>query len=43
MVLIVGGGILALLGLLPRWGWEAEVPFSQALVAWGLSCTCAGA
>jgi hypothetical protein len=43
MVLIVGGGILALLGLLPRWGWEAPVPFSQALVAWGLLCASAGA
>jgi len=43
MVLLVGGGIFALLGLLPRWGWEAAVPFSQALVAWGLLCASAGA
>jgi hypothetical protein len=42
MVLLVGGGIFALLGLLPRWGWEAAVPFSQALVAWGLLCASVG-
>ncbi len=43
MVLLVGGGLFALLGLLPRWGWEVAVPFPQALVAWGLLCLSAGA
>jgi hypothetical protein len=43
MVLLVAGGLFALLGLLPQWGWEAAAPFPQALVAWGVSCLCAGA